>query len=63
MQIKNTWESDSALCNRSVQKNKHQNSEDKNVHKFITCSFEHVIKQDHAMQLNQWLNAENQINM
>ncbi len=53
MQIKNTLESDSASRSRSIQKSKHWNFEGRNVHKLITCSFEHAIKQDHAMQLSQ----------
>ncbi len=52
MQIKNTSESNSVSRNRSVQKSKHWNFENRNIHKLITCSFKHVIKQDYATQLN-----------
>jgi len=50
--IKNTSESDSASCCRNIQKNKHQNFKDRNIHKFTTCSFEHVTEQDHTTQLS-----------
>ena len=63
MQTRNTSESDFMSCSKSVQKNKHWNSKDKNIHKLTTCSFEHATEQDHAIQLNQWLNARDQISM
>jgi len=63
MQIKNTLKSDSASRSRSVQKSKHQNFKDRNIHEFATCLSEHATKQDHATQLSQQLNARNQISM
>ena len=57
MQTRNTSESDSASCNRNVQKSKHWNFKDRNIYKLIICSSEHVTEQDHATQLSQWLNA------
>ncbi len=52
MQTWNTTESDSASHHKNVQKNKHQDFESKNIHKFAACSFEHTTRQDHVMQLN-----------
>ncbi len=52
MQTRNTSESDIASCNRSVQKNKHWNFEDRNVHKLATCSSEYATRQDHVTQLS-----------
>ena len=63
MQTRNTSESNSVSRNRSIQKSKHWNSEGRNVHKLATCSFEHVTRQDHATQSNQWLNAKYQTGM
>ena len=63
MQTKNTSESDSASRSRSVQKSKHRNFRNKNIHEFATCSFEHVTEQNHATQLSQQLNARNQTSM
>ncbi len=42
MQTRNFAESDSTSCCRSIQKNKHWNVKDRNVHKFVACSFEHA---------------------
>ncbi len=42
MQTRNSVESDSTLRCKSIQKNKHWNIKDWNVHKFIACSFEHA---------------------
>ncbi len=53
MQIKNTSESNSVSRSRSIQKSKHRNFKDRNIHEFATCSFEHATEQDHATQLNQ----------
>ncbi len=58
MQTKNTSESNSASRSRSVQKSKHRNFKDRNIHEFTTCSSEHATEQDFATQLNQWLNAK-----
>ncbi len=63
MQTRNTSESDSALCDRSIQKSKHQNSRDRNIYKLATCLFEHATEQDHATQSNQWLNTRDQTSM
>ena len=59
MQTKNTSESNSASCNRSVQKSKHWNFKDRNIHKFATCLFEHATEQDYATQSSQQSNARN----
>jgi len=48
---------------KDVQKSKHQDSESRNVHKLAACSSEHAARQDHVMQLNQQLYAENQTSM
>ena len=53
MQTRNTSESNFVSRNRSVQKSKHQNSKDRNIHKLTTCSFEHATEQDHTTQLSQ----------
>ncbi len=58
MQTRNTLELDSASCSRSVQKSKHWNFRNRNIHEFATCSSEHATEQDHATQLSQWLNAK-----
>ncbi len=58
MQTRNTLKSDSALHSRSIQKSKHWNSENRNVYKLATCSFEHATRQDYATQLSQQLNTE-----
>ena len=63
MQTRNTSESDSASRSRSIQKSKHWNFKDRNIHKLTTCSFEHATEQDHATQLSQQSNARDQINM
>ncbi len=63
MQTRNTSESDSASCSRSIQKSKHRNFKDRNIHEFTTCLFEHATRQDHATQLNQQSNARDQISM
>ncbi len=63
MQIKNTSELDSASRSRSIQKSKHWNSRDRNIHKLATCLFEHATEQDHATQLNQQSNAKDQTSM
>ena len=63
MQTRNISESDFASRSRSIQKSKHQNSRDRNIHKLATCLFEHATKQDHATQLSQQLNARDQISM
>jgi len=53
MQTKNTSESNSVSRSKSIQKSKHWNSKDRNIHKFATDLFEHVIEQDHATQSSQ----------
>ncbi len=53
MQTRNTSESDSASRSKSIQKSKHRNFKDRNIHKLITCSSEHATEQDHTTQLNQ----------
>ncbi len=63
MQTWNIIESDFVSRCKNIQKSKHQDSESRNVHKLAACSFEHVIRQDHVTQLNQWLYAENQTSM
>ncbi len=63
IQTRNTSESDSVSCSRSIQKSKHWNSKDRNIHKLATCSSEHATEQNHATQLNQWLNARDQTSM
>ncbi len=50
MQIRNTSKLDFASCDRSIQKSKHWNFKDRNVHKLATYSSEHAARQDHAMQ-------------
>ncbi len=47
MQTWNITESDFASRCKDVQKSKHWNSESRNVHKFIACSFEHAARQNH----------------
>ncbi len=57
-----TWnitELDSASHCRSVQKSKHQDSESRNIHKFVACSSEHAARQDHVTQSSQQLYTEN----
>ncbi len=63
MQTRNTSELNSVSRSRSIQKSKHWNFKDRNIHEFITCSFEHVTEQDHATQLSQWLNVRDQTSM
>ncbi len=63
MQTWNTTESDSASRHKDVQKNKHRDSESRNVHKLAACSFEHAAEQDHVTQLSQRSYAENQTSM
>ncbi len=63
MQTRNTSESDSASCSRSIQKSKHRNSKDRNIHEFATYSSEHATEQDHATQLSRWSNARDQTSM
>ncbi len=63
MQTRNTSESDSVSCSRNVQKSKHRNFKNRNIHKLATCLFEYATEQDHATQLNQQLNTRNQISM
>ena len=53
MQTRNTSESDSVSRSKSIQKNKHQNFRDRNIHEFTTCSSEHATEQDHATQSSQ----------
>jgi len=55
----NTIESDSVSHYKNVQKNKHWDSESRNVHKLAACSSEHAARQDHVTQLSQWLYTEN----
>ena len=38
---------------KNIQKSKHWNFKDRNIHKLITCLFEHVTEQNHATQLSQ----------
>ena len=52
MQIRNTSESDVVSRSRSIQKSKHRNFKDRNIHEFTTCSSEHATEQDHATQLS-----------
>ena len=63
MQTWNTTKSDFASCCKNIQKNKHRDSESRNVHKFAACLSEHAAKQNHVTQLSQWLYAENQTSM
>ncbi len=42
MQIRNSVKSDFTLRCKSVQKSKHQNIKDQNVHKFVACLSEHA---------------------
>ena len=63
MQTRNTSESDSVSRNRNIQKSKHWNFKDRNIHEFTTCSFEHATEQDHATQSSQQLNARDQTSM
>jgi len=63
MQTRNTSDSDSASRSESIQKSKHRNSRDRNIHKLATCSSEHTTEQDHATQLNQRSNARDQTSM
>ncbi len=44
MQIRNFVELDFTSCCRSIQKSKHWNAKDRNVHKFVACSSEHAAK-------------------
>ena len=63
MQTRNTSESDSASCSKNIQKSKHRNFKDRNIHEFATYSSEHVTRQDYVTQLSQWLNARDQTSM
>ncbi len=42
MQIRNFVKSDFTLRCKSIQKSKHWNAKDQNVHKFAACSSEHA---------------------
>ena len=53
MQTRNTSESDFASRSKNIQKSKHQNFKDRNIHEFATCSSEHVTEQDHTTQSSQ----------
>ena len=44
MQTRNSVESDSTSCCRSIQKNKHWNVKDWNVYKFAACSSKHAVE-------------------
>jgi len=63
MQTRNTSKLNSASCSRSIQKSKHWNSKNRNIHEFTTCSFEHATEQDHATQSSQWSNIRDQTSM
>ncbi len=63
MQTRNTSKSNFVSRSRSIQKSKHWNFKDRNIHELVTCSFEHATEQDHATQLNQWSNARDQTDM
>jgi len=63
MQTRNTLESDSASRSRSIQKSKHRNSRDRNIHEFAICLSEHATEQDHATQSSQRSNARDQTSM